>query len=131
MYRKSITAIIIVLTLLVIVAPTMVLAGAKNGTFMEWSWQGEKSGYFMPAKSGIVHFWSYDRPDDEPDIHYIVKSLNKFKNATECDEDAFKENPNWKPKNLYNAMYAEYKDDFKAIFPNLYQPYLLCGYAMD
>jgi hypothetical protein len=113
-------------------AASTVFAGAKNSeVYTEWGWQGEKSGYFQTTGSGIVHLWSYDRPNDEPDIHFVIKPLKRFPHA-ECDEEAIKESATWKPINLYNVQNTDgYKAAFNTIFPELNDTYYLCGYAIE
>lgn len=128
MKQKFLTLFLVIILLLL--STSVAFAGAKNSWFAAWSWQGEKSGYFQTTGSDIVHMWSYDRPNDEPDIHFVIKPLDKFPDAS-CDEGAIKDSPTWIPKNLYNALYSEYKTGYKTIFPDLYRVYQLCGYPID
>jgi hypothetical protein len=129
MSRKLIIAMIVSIALMIIAVPVLA-GGAKNGTYLAWSSGGEKSGYFMTTASGIVHFWSYDRPDGT-DVHFIAKPLDKYPNATQCDAGFYHEKLGWTPRPLYNAMYSQYKPTYLTFFADLDLPYLLCGYEIE
>lgn len=110
-----------------------VLAGAKNATYLEWTWPAgvHKSGYFMRTGSGIVQAWTYGHPD-LGDARFIFKPLDKFKNAAVegCDEGFLRENTNWHSQNLWQVMdTAGYKTAFDEIFVRP-ATYLFCAYSM-
>ncbi len=124
---KKLAILVAVAMLLVAVVPA--LAGAKNATFLEWTWKGNKSGYFMKTGSGLVHLW-YDQHPTYEGTHAIFKPLSHFKNAAEngCGEGVQFERTNWQSQNLYNAMDT---DKYKAAFEGIFivpTKYLLCIY---
>ncbi|MFC1755781.1 hypothetical protein ACFLZK_00095 [Patescibacteria group bacterium] len=128
--RRIITSVVVTFVFLMLVVPVLAAPKSKM-VYTEWSWKGEKSGFFKLTGSELVHMWSYDRPNEEPDIHFVIKPSDKFPNAS-CDEEALKENAEWKPRNLYNVQNtSEYKEDFKTIFTDLDQLHYLCGYAIE
>ena len=125
---KKLLPILVVLTLLL--TPTIAFAQSANSVYVEWSWQGEKSANFYATPSGLVQAWSYDHPTFG-DSHWIMKPYEKFSNATTCDEGYLYMQTNWTPGGIYNSAYAEYKNPYREIFPELDQEYLLCIYPMD
>ena len=136
--KKLIASAIATLGLLVLALP--VLAGAKNATHIVWNWDnpqtpgnGDKSAHFLLTGSGLVNAWTYDHPD-LGDARFIFKPLSKFPNAVEegCDEGWVRENPNWKPKGIYNSADSENKALIKDIFgTDMEKIYLFCAYPME
>ena len=121
---KNILVFSLVVVLLLVSVVT-VFAGAKNGILTEWSWRGEKSGYWQTTGSEIVQMWSYDRPEG-PDMHYVYKPLDLFPDAS-CEDGATSINATWQPINLYNVTHSMYKSTFMTIFPDLFRVYYQCG----
>lgn len=129
---------ITIVVILLIIATSTVLAGADNAAYFDWEWQGNKSGYFQAASSGLVHFWSYDRPTDPPNIpyenvHFIAKPLDKFPGAS-CEEGAVLDQA-WSPRGIYSLLDATEKPAFMEIFGSIpapgLKPYWLCGYPIE
>lgn len=118
---------ILVAVAMLLVSAVPVLAGAKNATFLKWTWKGNKSGYFMKTGSGLVHLW-YDQHPIYEGAHATFKPVSHFKNAAEngCDEGAQFENTSWKSQNLSNVMDSGFKDEFNEIF--VHPEYLFCVY---
>lgn len=131
MTKKTIISFLSVLLLVAFAAPVFAKGGVKNGTYLEWTWQGNKSAYFMTTGSGIVHAWSYDHPTYD-DAKFLFKPLSKFENATEegCDDGYLNENLSWNPDNLYNVMDTDYADSFWDVFDENEDRYMLCIYPM-
>jgi hypothetical protein len=125
---KKLVPFIVALALLLI--PTVVIANSANSTYIEWSWQGEKSASFFATPAGLVHAWSYDHPE-HGDTHWVAKPYSKFPNATECDEGYVFMNDSWTPRGIYNNAYSQYQEPYLEIFPDLDQEYLLCKYPLD
>ncbi|MDH5533448.1 MAG: hypothetical protein OEX81_03420 [Candidatus Pacebacteria bacterium] len=112
-------------------------AGAKNAIEIHWSWNnpetpgnGAKSAFFQKSKSGLINAWTYNHPD-LGDARFIFKPVDKFKNATECDEGWVRENTNWTARGIYNAADSDNKVLIKNLFDNLDQKYLFCAYPMN
>lgn len=85
----------------------------------------------MPTKSGLVHAWSYAHPD-MGDVRFIIKPVDKFKNATECDEGWLRERADWTAQGIYNTADSQAdKDKIMEIFPDLSAEYLFCAYPME
>lgn len=124
--------ILCLVVILMLLSTSVAFSDKKFAVFTQWTWPPgmDKSGFFMTTGSELVHMWSYDKPGGEPDIHFVIKPLDKFPDA-ECDSGAIKDSPTWKPRNLYNVTWLEYKAAFKTVFPNLDRLYHLCGYAID
>ena len=130
---KKIFALSLVVLISLTIVSTAFAGGAKNGDFFDWYWQGYKSGYFKTTGSGLVHMWSYDRPEGSSapgDAHFVFKPLDKFPDAT-CGPDAVWVNHSWKARNVYNLLDATEKASFLLIFPDLDQLYLGCAYQID
>jgi len=126
---KKFLIVFMILVLVLLMIPAVTYAAPNKATYLEWNYQGEKSGYFMKTGSGIVQAWLYDHPV-YGDARVIYKPVEKFKNAVEagCDESCLNQNTDWKAINLRNAMKTEYKEAFDEIF--LYKTYVLCIYEM-
>ncbi len=123
--KKLLAAGIAGATLLVCGLP--VFAGAKNATYIQWTWPAgiDKSAYFQTTGSGLVNAWTYNHPD-LGDARFIFKPLSKFPNAVEegCDEGWVRENPNWKPKGIYNSADSENKALIMEIFGTDMEKYI-------
>lgn len=127
MKQKSI--ILILVAILLLMTTSIAFAGAKNAWFAEWTWQGEKSGYFLVTNSDLVHLWSYDRPTG-PDMHFIMKPVDKF-DTTGCDDGAVWENATWTPQGIYNCLHSGYHAGYMQLFPDLSRVYYGCGYPIE
>ena len=129
---KQKTIILIAVVILLLIATSSVLAGAKNALYFEWTWQGAKSGYFQMSTSGIVHMWSYDRPAPDPDIHFVIKPLDKFPDAS-CDEGVIKVKAGWTPQGIFNSLNpGQDFEGYEAFWGgDLSKLHYLCGYPMD
>lgn len=125
--RKLVPFIVVIALLL---APATVFAKSSKSVYVEWSWQGDKSAYFYPTPSGLVQAWTFDHLT-LGDSHWVIKPLDKFTNATMCDEGYIHMNANWTPWGIWNAADAENKAVFVEIFPDLNQEYLLCVYPVE
>lgn len=118
-----------------LVSALPIFAGAKNATYAEWTWPAgtHKSAYFQTTGSGLVNVWTYDHPD-MGEARYVIKPVDKFKNATECDEGWLRENPNWKPRYIWNCANADNRSIIEDIFgpgADLDKEYLFCAYPME
>ena len=127
---KKLIFIAIVITILLI--PTVVSATSVNSVYIVWTWPAgvEKSAYFFPTQSGLVHAWTYGHAN-YGDSHWVIKPYEKFPNATTCDEGYIGMNTSWTPQGIYNTSHPEYKQAFNDLFPNLSQEYLLCIYPIE
>ena len=125
---KKLIPLLVVIALLL--TTTIALGYSSDSTYIEWSWQGEKSGYFYVTASGLVHVWSWDHPE-HGDTHWVIKPYDKFPNATTCDEGYVFEKIGWTPDGIYSSAYSQYKEPYLELFPDLDQEYLLCKYPLD
>jgi hypothetical protein len=92
---KRLLVLAAVVLLLITVSGTVLAGGARNGTSVHFN-QGPYycEGYFLEAKSGIVHEWrdneecGYVPTTDETSVHIVFKPVSKFEEA-DCDDDGF------------------------------------------
>lgn len=125
---KKILLIVVLVALLI--TPAVVFGKASKTVFVEWSWKGLKSAYFMATPSGVVQAWSWGHPE-HGDTHWVVKPLDKFPGTT-CDAGYVYQNAAWTPRGIYNsAISGAYKAAYLTVFPDLDRTYLLCKYPME
>ena len=62
-----------------LLSASIVFAGAKNATYIEWTWPAgiDKSAYFQTTGSGLVNAWTYDHPDF-PEQHVEIGGFVQF-----------------------------------------------------
>ena len=90
--KKLIAGAVAGVALLVTALP--VLAGAKNATFVKFTYgTTEYDSYWMTTGSGLVQEWRFD--EGGYDLHFVFKPAGKFE-APDCDtENLYTSMTNW------------------------------------
>jgi len=130
--KKLLAAGIAGAALLVYALP--VFAGAKNATYIQWTWPAntDKSAYFQTTGSGLVNAWTYNHPD-MGDARWVFKPVSKFNNAVECDEGWIREKTDWTPRGIWNTAKFGNRAKIENVFGSdgLDAEYLFCAYPME